>query len=551
MYLQAVHNDFDPDAVWRVFCGPASSKNSGAFARAKWHASPAGLADAESQRVSDSKKRLREPESKNLRAWLRTYRDLRKAKDQENRKNFLSLLGDYLVTVPGTPTVERWLGEIALQELKHRAHKLSGLSAAGGLRLVKVDLQGRRPVGEVLDPVRMLTKDGASVTSVGGGTAVWPASKFAIQAQTIYKDFFGHRVVAGRELRPLTLAEKSKMRHLESKPALGRLPSKGGKTVEVLRQKHSKSVRAGIEAVRAGASEGHLGPLPTPAATTSICSKKQMLQAVQEATRLRLTGVSEVEPEEQPSKKQKLSPIEKQARVLTAKHQAFVSAPPGALPDYVGPRGESWTDGEKSKKSVAAAPGASSAGLLSKKNPKVYWGPGADDLNELRRRSYLERLGAEESKKLRHADIVIVDSVAGRWESPAAFGARLWGKCLVDMEWVKSSKKAGTSLEFRNVFQMNKKFYMSDKFRAQWPEHAELLVKASLKAANMTPKILSKGKKKPSSKKCFTVLFGNRPENDKKKSVALLSDAERVSLPVVSKNDWGLEHCLSAFTLAA
>ena len=190
LYLQAVHNDFDPDAVWRVFCGPASSKNSGAFARAKWHASPAGLADAESQRVSDSKKRLREPESKNLRAWLRTYRDFRKAKDQENRKNFLSLLGDYLVTVPGTPTVERWLGEIALQELKHRAHKLSGLSAAGGLRLVKVDLQGRRPVGEVLDPVRMLTKDGASVTSVGGGTAVWPASKFAIQAQTIYKDFF-------------------------------------------------------------------------------------------------------------------------------------------------------------------------------------------------------------------------------------------------------------------------------------------------------------------------------------------------------------------------
>ena len=93
------------------------------------------------------------------------------------------------------------------------------------------------------------------------------------------------------------------MRHLESKPALGRLPSKGGKTVEVLRQKHSKSVRAGIEAVRAGASEGHLGPLPTPAATTNICSKEQMLQAVQEATRLRLTGVSEVEPEEQPSKK--------------------------------------------------------------------------------------------------------------------------------------------------------------------------------------------------------------------------------------------------------
>ena len=188
------------------------------------------------------------------------------------------------------------------------------------------------------------------------------------------------------------------------------------------------------------------------------------------------------------------------------------------MPDYVGPRGEAWKNDDgagKNKKSAAAAVGASSAGLLSKKDPKVYWGPGADDLSELRRRGYLERLGAtEESKKLRHADIVVVDSVPGRWESPAAFGARLWGKCLVDLEWVKSSKKAGTSLEFRNVFDMKKKFYMSDKFRKQWPEHAELLVKASLKAASVTP-MTFKGSKKTALKKCFTVLSGKRPDNDK------------------------------------
>ena len=125
----------------------------------------------------------------------------------------------------------------------------------------------------------------------------------------------------------------------------------------------------------------------------------------------------------------------------------------------------------------------------------------------------------------------------------------LWGKCLVDLEWVKSSKKAGTSLEFRNVFDMKQKVYMSDKFRKQWPEHAELLVKASLKAASVTP-MTFKGSKKTALKKCFTVLSGKRPDNDKK-GIALLSDAERVSLPVVSKNHWGLEHCLAAFTLAA
>ena len=562
-----MHNGFDADAVWRAFSGPATSKNSGAFARAMWHASPAGVADS----AALAERRKREPDSKNLRAWLRTYRDVRKAKDQTHRKAFMSLLGDYLVTVPGTPTVERWLGEIALQELKHRAHKLSGLSAASGLRLVKVDLRGRRPVGEVLDPVRMLTKEEGGVTSAGQGSVAWPASKFAIEAQSIYREFFGTRAGAGRDLMPLTPEEQSKKRHQASKPALGRLPAKSDKTVEALRKKHSNSLKAGMEAARAGAREGHLGELPMPAASSSAGttnSKTQMLQAVREATQLRLKGAPQPEAasEMPPDKKRKLNPIEKQAHIQDLKRRALVNAAPGTLPDYVGPRGDGWREnaGSSCKNSVSASagmcPGLHLSGL-GKKNPIVYWGPGASDVSDPLRCGYLERLGGSEGKKLHRADIVVVDSVAGRWESSEALGARLWGKCLVDLEWLKSNKKAGTALEFRSVFTQDKTLYLSDDFRKQWPEHARLLVKASVMASSMTPKSFAVAKPGCSSsssgskstvvkKKCFTVILGKKPETDKK-GISLLSDAERVALPAVSKRSWGLEHCVSALTLAA
>ena len=555
--IQAAHNGFDADKVWTVFAGPAStSKASGAFARASWHASAAGVAD--SAAISERKKR--EPESKNLRSWLRTYRELRKLKE-ERRQEFMSLLGDYLVTVPGTPTVERWLGEIALQELKHRAHKLSGLSAASGLRLVKIDMRGRRPVGEALDPVSMLTKKEASVASSGKGTVAWPASKFAIQAQAIYREFYGTKSAPGRDLAPLTPAEQCKKRLMGSKPTLGRVVSESKKSIEALRKKHSDSLKAGVEAVRAGAREGPLGELPMLASdggggANSKSGKTQMLEAIQEATSLRLKGAPEAEASSEmpPSKKSKLNPIDQQAQILDAKRQALVRAAPGTLPEYVGPRGEGWQDGDEKKcsKKLGAAPaGACWTGSSNKPNPVVYWGPGASDLSEPLRRSYLERLGATEGKRLTHADIVVVDSVAGRWESSEALGARLWGRCLADLEWVKSSKKAGTVLEFRSVFMLSKKLYLSDAFRKQWPEHARLLVKASTKAASLMPGTLAaSSSKKCKTTRCFTVLLGKKPADDKK-GISLLADAERVALPVVSKHAWGLEHCVSALTLSA
>jgi hypothetical protein len=42
------------------------------------------------------------------------------------RAAFLAVLEDYLVVLPGTPVVERWLGEVAMQEVGGRAHKEPG-----------------------------------------------------------------------------------------------------------------------------------------------------------------------------------------------------------------------------------------------------------------------------------------------------------------------------------------------------------------------------------------------------------------------------------------
>ena len=150
---QAVHCNKDADAVWRVFAGAVGLGSTGAFARAKWHASAVGIVEAGHD---EARQKLgREPESKNLRAWLRTYRDFISVVS-DGRSDFMEILSDYLVAVPGTPIVERWFGQLKLTELKHRAHKLGVKSEADSLRVMFQDILGRRPAGDVLNATRLL-----------------------------------------------------------------------------------------------------------------------------------------------------------------------------------------------------------------------------------------------------------------------------------------------------------------------------------------------------------------------------------------------------------
>ena len=73
-------------------------------------------------------------------------------------QDLISLIEDYLVCVPGTPTVERWLGEVAMQEAKHRARKIDIERLESMVRIIKQDLKGRRPVPNEFDPKELLVK---------------------------------------------------------------------------------------------------------------------------------------------------------------------------------------------------------------------------------------------------------------------------------------------------------------------------------------------------------------------------------------------------------
>ena len=99
----AHHVGVDGEKAGRAFKG-ASGGSTGAWARAVWHGSPVGQALAH-----DSHKSYRDPENKNLRAWIRTLRDLRQ--NPTNREDLIVLIEDFLIAVPGTATVERWLSD--------------------------------------------------------------------------------------------------------------------------------------------------------------------------------------------------------------------------------------------------------------------------------------------------------------------------------------------------------------------------------------------------------------------------------------------------------
>ena len=461
------------------------------------------------------------------------------------------LLSDYLAAVPGTPIVERWLGEIKLMELKHRAHKLSGVSVEAAVRLIKQDMRGRRHAGECLNPTALLTKELPGTTS-GGSHVVFPASSFALASQRCYREFYGQKALPGRDLNPLRPAEQSGQRHRTSKPCLGRLGVRSQTSVAARLRGHSAAVEAGAAALRAGVRDGPLGEVCAAEAAATL-HVPQMVAAVREASALRLASPSEAPAPPGPSKRKaeegkQLVPMAKQARILEMKRHAHVSAAPGRMPAYVGPRGEEW-QAEKSKPRPQQGP-------LPKlgTNPKIFFGVGVP---ESRRAGILDDLGAVSCKKSYHADIVVVDSIYGQWESADALAVRLWGRCLADMEWARTRMKAGASQSFRPVFSERLKLYMSDAFSKEWPAQTKLLTRASTQAPSVH--VVSRSKAGAASSatttknhkvSCFSVIQGKKPAEDKK-GVSLLSPAELAALPSWCKTAWGLPDLIRRVTLAA
>ena len=157
---------------------------SRAFLRAKWHASTFGIAGAarHARRTSD----IREPECVNLRSWARALRDVRGLAASADYSAIVTLIEDYLCSVPGTPVVERWLGEVAMQEAKSRARKLTPLHFADAVRLVRQDDRGRCPGAAGAAKARQMLVKAAPHATRAGGRVVWPATDFGMRAQRVY-----------------------------------------------------------------------------------------------------------------------------------------------------------------------------------------------------------------------------------------------------------------------------------------------------------------------------------------------------------------------------
>lgn len=477
----------------------------------------------------DKKNKKREPECPNLRAWSRTYRDLLGAKDVSSRSALLDILTDYLVAVPGTPIVERWLGDVKMLELKHRAHKLSGASVANCLKLLKQDMNGRRPAGHILEPKSLLVKNSGHLTSQGV-RVVLPASRFLLDSQRLFREFYGGKSLSCRDLTPLSAAQQSAQRHLSEKPALGVLRKRGDDSVAAATHKHSESVQAGIQALAAGARAGVIGQIVDPPPESARSSRDVMIAAVKQATANRQVAAPDADGVVKKRKKEdavsrKDERVTKQARIGDVKLQAHSAAPPGCMPRYVGPRGETWQRG--SSVPLALGPAESSLPLIK----KVWFGMGAP-ADDAFRAGVLTGFKAVLCKKASHADMIVVDSVSGRWASLDAFHARLWGRTMVDVEYARSHGTAGTHARFLSAqSRCTKTVYMTADFQKSHPDFAKALIKVGLEGP-------------------IKVISGSMPP-DTKNCLEAVSAAELAALPRPSSHKCGLSELMNRLSFAA
>jgi hypothetical protein len=234
----AIRRGMNPAAVWAGI-GGATYPVSGLLARAEWHASSQGKL---LQSLEEPSVAFRDPVAPNCLAWLRTLRELRR-RDVKERTEAVALVEVYIVFLLRTTNVERWLGAVAMIELKHRAHKLQIFRLGDALKLTVQDLRGRRAPGDRLDANALLV-DMSSVA------VVWRATGYCVRAQNCYREFYGERTLACRSLASMSL-EKQRASALQvSKPSLGNVKARAtdSRSYDARLHAHSAGVKRAIAA---------------------------------------------------------------------------------------------------------------------------------------------------------------------------------------------------------------------------------------------------------------------------------------------------------------
>ena len=397
-----------------------------------------------------------------------------------------------------------------MQEAKHRARKIDIERLESMVRIIKQDLKGRRPVPNEFDPKELLVKP-VPGRAHGGGIVVWPATQFAVQCQAIYGEFFGKRCLPARNLLPKTPEQLAESRVMAAKPCLSVPVSQkaavSGTLTKHLRE-HASSVKRGIAALEMGADRGPLGAIPRQGLVgDELGTLKQMVEAVGQLDHDRhcyepnskrpktaAAAAAAAAAASSSSSGGQEAQAAKQLEILAAKRQAAVAAVAGVAPEYVGPRGERWQKEVEDLRRTVPMPSELSYDAAI----KVFMGPGCMPCQTL------TRLGLTVKDKLRHCDVVVVDSIGSRWEEVAALEARLYGLRLADAAWVMSRQKVGACVVFARQVDKRHSIYLSEAFQVEQPNVAKALLLASARA--------SKWAHEQHVQPTFSARIGKRPQ---------------------------------------
>ena len=193
---------------------------SGLFARAQWH----GCNPAKQSSKC---------------AWVATLRELKPAQ-LAARGNAVKVIKHSLCFMTSTCSVERWLHELSMTELKSRAHHLGVYALSDAVKLNVQCMSGRRE-GSTMNADDLTTSAAASHAQ----GVKWQPSEFGLCAQKAYAEFFGERELPARDR--LALQVRS------DKPRLAPLRLSDDRSLKGQLKAHHQSTAAVVAKASSGA----------------------------------------------------------------------------------------------------------------------------------------------------------------------------------------------------------------------------------------------------------------------------------------------------------
>ena len=363
-----------------------------------------------------------------------------------------------LSMLTGTASVERWLNQISLTEMKHRANQLHIYNLECAVKLCVQSVGGKR---SSLNPDLLFD----------GRPEDCKASRYGTEAARLYAEWFGEKARGGRS----------------EKPSLGNMRVAGSNPLamtSVLRNHNgavAKTMAALGSASSTGASSSSGSSLDKMvAAIDNVAAARKNLRRASSATSATPcpdTGVDRKKKRKSEdddaagsvAKKIKLPDIESQQAAVAAKQlEAAKDARPGCKITYVDARGGMYKELNIHTSKTARRPEP----RLPLVGVRVY-------LLDCK----IDKLAARfrQVEKVRSADVLVVKDVPDAMYTVQCFRARLYGLRVADLDWLQSNGSSGMCLCFEPALQSHLHLWLSAAFMQKHKDFGKVLLKWSFK----------------------------------------------------------------------